>query len=173
LQELNILCRFRPDLDRDIVLQQLNKELPAVNFTLSAGTMLSQLFDTSKASECANVRPETVANLANVLGNNPRYAGEPTYNQFHEKFLAGIARQQGDIAAAIEHLRAAIGFVPSSELNTMMVTALASSGNFDDAREFIDDALAAGPMHPLRALQWRRDLRGLLNYIDELERVQQ
>jgi predicted Zn-dependent protease len=155
------------------VLRQLGKELPAADFTLTAGTMLSQLFDTSIASDCANVRPETVAALANVLRSNPRYASEPTYNQFHEKLLAGIARYQGDVAAAIEHLRAAIGFVPSSELNMMMVTALASRGNFDDAREFIDDAMAAGPIHPLRALQWRRDLRGLQNYIDELERVQQ
>jgi hypothetical protein len=173
LQELNILCRFRPDLDRDAVLRQLGKELPAADFTLTAGTMLSQLFDTSIASDCANVRPETVAALANVLRSNPRYASEPTYNQFHEKLLAGIARYQGDVAAAIEHLRAAIGFVPSSELNMMMVTALASRGTFDDAREFIDDAMAAGPIHPVRALQWRRDLRGLQNYIDELERVQQ
>jgi hypothetical protein len=173
LQELNILCRYRPDLDRIAVLRQLRDELPSVEFTLTAGTMLSQLFDTAIANGCTDVRPATVADLAIILRDNPRYAGDPHYNQFHEKLLAGIARYQGDLAAAIEHLDAAIGFVPSSELNMMMVTALASGGNFDGARNFIDDAVLAGPAHPLRAMQWRRDLQGLRNYIDELEKLQQ
>ena len=173
IQELNILCRYRPDLDREAVLQQLRDELPSVEFTLTAGGMLSQLFSTAAATNCADVQPGTVADLAIILRDNPRYAGDPHYNQFHEKLLAGIARYQGDLASAIEHLRAAIAFEPSSELNMMMVTALASSGNFDGAREFIDDATRAGPRQPLRAMQWRRDLQGLRNYIDELEKLQQ
>ena len=55
----------------------------------------------------------------------------------------------------------------------MMVTALAGEGDFDAAREFIDDALANGPLHPLRAWQWRRDLQGLHAYVDELEKAKQ
>lgn len=173
LQELNISCSYLPELDRSLVEQQLAQELPAVDYTLTAGTMLSQLFDTAAAAKCADVQPDTIAALAAILRDNPRYAGDPTYNQFHERLLAGIARQQGDNAAAIEHVRAAIAFLPSSELNMMMTTALASSGNFDAARQFIDDAQTAGPRHPLRAYLWQRDLRELRVYINELEKVQQ
>jgi hypothetical protein len=173
LQELNLLCRYQPDLDRGAVLAQLGRELPAVDFTYTAGNMLSQLLDTSVEIDCPDVRPETVAALAVMLHDNPRYVGDPTYNQFHEKLLAAIARFQGDMDAAFGHLRAAIEFQPSSELNMMMVTGLASVGNFDAAREFIDDAISAGPINPLGAVQWRRNLHGLKNYIDELEKVQQ
>lgn len=173
LQELNISCRYLPALDRDLVVQQLRQDLPAVDFTLTAGTMLSQLFDTVAAGNCADLTPDAVAALATILRNNPRYAGDPTYNQFHEKLLAAIARQQGDTATAIEHLRAAIAFLPSTDLNMMMVTALAGSGNFDAARQFIDDAKSVGPRHPLRARLWQRDLRELRDYINDLENVQQ
>ena len=172
LQELNISCRYLPELDRSLVVQQLGQELPAADYTLTAGTMLSQLFDTAAAGNCTDLRPDTVAALAVILRDNPRYAGDPTYNQFHEKLLAAIARQQGDNAAAIEHVRAAIALLPSSELNMMMTTALAGSGNFDAARQFIDDAQTAGPRHPIRAYFWQRDLRELRDYINELEKVQ-
>ena len=172
LQELNISCRFLPELDRSFVIQQLGQQLPAVDYTLTAGTMLSQLFDTAVAGNCADLQPDTVATLAVILRDNPRYAGDPTYNQFHERLLAGIARQQGDLAAAIEHVRAAIALLPSRELNMMMVTALAGRGNFDAARQFIDDARTSGPRHPLRARLWQRELRELQDYINELEKVQ-
>jgi len=54
----------------------------------------------------------------------------------------------------------------------MMVTALAGRGNFDAARQFIDDARTSGPRHPLRARLWQRELRELQDYINELEKVQ-
>jgi hypothetical protein len=171
LQELNLLCRYATDSDHSQVLHQLDNNLAKVEFTFTAGTMLSQLFDGVVASECHDVRPDTVAAIATQLRNNPRYVAEPGYNQFHEKLLAGIARYQGDNAAAIEHVRAAISYRPSSELNMMMVTALASDGDFDAANKFIDDARVGGPLNPLHALKWRRDLDGLRAYIDELERL--
>ena len=115
---------------------------------------------------------DTVATIATQLRNNPRYVAEPRYNQFHEKLLASIARYEGDNAAAIEHLRLAISFSPSSELNMMMVTALASDDDFDAAKVFIDDARANGPPNPLHAFQWQRELNGLRAYIDELERLE-
>jgi len=173
VQELNLLCRYRPDLDRSAVLHELQSGLPQADFSYTAGNMLSQLFDASIATDCPGVGPETVAGLAQLLHDNPRYAGDPGYNQFHEKLLAAIARYQGDLDTAIAHVRAAIGYQPSSELNMMMVTALAGAGDFAAARDFIENAAKAGPLNPIRAWQWQRDLRGLRLYTDELEKVQQ
>ena len=55
----------------------------------------------------------------------------------------------------------------------MMVTTLAGVGNFDAAREYIDDVRVAAPRNPLQAANWHRDLDELAVYIDELEKVWQ
>lgn len=173
IQELNLLCRYAGQADHSRVLGHLDRELPRVDFTYTAGTMLSQLFDATIVSNCSGVNENTVVALANALLSNPRYVADPGYNQFHAKLLAGIARYQGDYEATIEHLRTAIAYRPSSELNMMMVTALGGAGDFDAAFKFIDDAKTTGPRNPLQALMWRRDLEGLRIYIVELEKVNQ
>jgi hypothetical protein len=173
LQALNLLCRIDATADHSALLRHLQQELPSVDFTYTAGTMLSELFSASVASNCRTVPPASVVKLAQALHSNPRYAFDPVYNQFHEKLLAGIARFQGDDAATIRHLRAAISYQASTELNMMMVTALADASDFDAARNFIDDARAGAPANPLHAIQWRRELDQLSAYLDELEKVSQ
>ncbi len=170
IQELNLRCRIMPDADHTVVLQQLERLLPGVDFTFTAGRMLSQLFDTVAAAECRGVDPGTVAALAERLRGNPRYAQHPAYNQFHHKLLAGIARQSGDLEQTIGELERAIGYGATSELNMLMVATLGSAGDFDAAREFIDGAQSAAPLNPVRSIAWRRDLDNLRDYIDELER---
>ncbi len=170
IQELNLRCRVMPNADHGQVMQQLERELPAVDFTYTAGRMLSQLFDTVVAVDCRGINPETVAALAERLRGNPHYVQHPGYNQFHHKLLAGIARQSADLEQTIDQLERAIGYGASSELNMLMVATLGSAGNFDAARGFIDDARSSAPLNPLRAIAWHRDLDNLREYIDELER---
>ena len=173
IQELNLLCRYARDASHAQVVEQLERELPNVDFTYTAGKMLSQLFDGIVVTECPDVNLDTVVALARTLRSNPRYAADPVYNRFHYKLLAGIARYQGDQAATIDNLRNALTYGPSGELNMMMVTALGGDGDFDAAYDFIDDAKNNAPTNPLRAIKWRRDLDGLRAYIDELEKLQQ
>ena len=173
IQELNLLCRYARDADHSQTIEQLYRELPNVEFTYTAGKMLSQLFDGVVATDCPDVSLDTVVALARTLRSNRRYAADPIYNQFHFKLLAGIARFQGDEAATIDFLRKAIGYWPTGELNMMMVTALGGGGDFDAAYKFIDDAKNNAPTNPLYAITWRRDLDGLRAYIDELEKLQQ
>jgi hypothetical protein len=173
IQELNLLCRYARDASHAQVVEQLERELPNVDFTYTAGKMLSQLFDGIVVTECPDVNLDTVVALARTLRSNPRYAADPSYSLFHYKLLAGIARYQGDHTATVDNLRKALTYGPSGELNMMMVTALAGDGNFDAAHDFIDDAKNNAPTNPLRAIKWRRDLDGLRAYIDELEKLQQ
>lgn len=170
IPELNLRCRYLPGEDHGQVVEQLLRGLPEATFTYTAGSMLSELTTTVSATACNGIGPDTLRALAESLRSNPRYARDRLYNQFHFRLLAAIARRDGDIRGAIEALQKAIEYAPSSELNMMMVTALADAGNFDAAREFIDDALLQGPQHPLRALRWRRDLEGLRAYTRELEK---
>jgi protein O-mannosyl-transferase len=169
IQELNLLCLNSPASDHGQVLDQLERELPVVDFTYTAGNMLSQLFDTAASRRCNSVDTARVAALAEILRSNPRYAGDALYNQFHHKLLAGIFRHRGDHAASIDHVERAIAYYPTSELNMMMVTALGGLGQFDAAQEFIDGALKRGPVNPLKAVKWRHDLEELRAYIQELE----
>jgi hypothetical protein len=173
IQELNLRCMYLPDQDHAAVFAELERELPAVDFTYTAGTMLSEFFSTVIARECNGVDFDTVVELADLLLRNPRYVNDRLYNQFHHKLLAGIARQQGDDAAALEHLQRAIGFGPSSELNSMTVTMLAGAGEFAAANAVIDDAMRQRPGNLLRAAAWQRELQKLRDYVRELERYSQ
>ena len=170
IQELNLLCRVAPGQDHSAVLNELRRDLPGADFTYSAGTMLSQLLDAVAAGDCNGVDLATVGELADILQANPRYALNPSYNQFHHKLLAGIARLQGEFAASIDQLEQAIAYKPSSELNMMMVTALAGAGDFAAATDFIDSASERSPRNPMRALVWHRRLQKLRAYVRELER---
>ena len=153
-----------------MVVEELHRGLPTAEFTLTAGTMLSQLFDTVSAGTCNGIDTQTLVGIADRMLTNPRYAAVPGYLQFHYRLLAGIARREDRLEEAIAHLERAIGVQGSSELNMMMVTALGDSGQYDRARNFIQDAMRAAPRNPVRSLQWSRDLENLREYIDELER---
>ena len=151
-------------------LDKLRRELPGVDFTHTAGTMLSQLFSTVTSGNCNGIDLESVASLAKTLQRNPRYAMVPGYNQFHHKLMAGIVRQQGDFGATIDHLEEAIAYRTSAELNMMMVTALAGAGDFRGADDFINNAMLDKPVNPLKALAWQRNLEGLRVYVREFEK---
>jgi tetratricopeptide (TPR) repeat protein len=170
IQELNLRCLAMPAADHSAVVGQLHQSLPTSDFTLSAGTMLSQLFDTLVTRDCNEVDTQTLLGIADRLLANPRYAAVPGYVQFHYRLLAGVARRQDRLQDAIGYVEKAISVMPSSELNMMMVTALADAGDYQQAREFIDDALEAPPRNPVRAVKWARDLENLREYVDELER---
>jgi hypothetical protein len=84
--------------------------------------------------------------------------------------LAFIAWEKGDYVATIDHIRQAIAYWPTFELNMMMVTVLLDAGNLAAARNFVDDAEDLAPVNPVKAMMWRRDLNNLREHIRKLER---
>jgi len=170
IQELNIRCLVMPAEDHSLVIRQLHQQLPSADFTFTAGRMLSQLTSTVASRDCRGVDLQTVEEISMALLENPRYAAVPGYQQFHHKLLASLARQQGRMDVALDQLKQAIGWQPAADLNMMMVTALADDGQFDNARQFIESAMRSAPRNPFWARSWRRQLRELRDYVDELER---
>ena len=170
IQELNLRCLAMPAADHGLVVEQLHRDLPAAEFTLTTGRMLSQLFDTLVARQCNGVDTQTLLDIADSVLANPRYAAVTDYRQYHYRLLAGVARQQGRHQEAIAYVQQAIAVKRSPELNMMMVTALGSAGEYEKAREYIGEALTRAPSNPIRAFRWRRDLHDLREYIDSLER---
>lgn len=171
IAELNILCMAVPDQDHRQLVADTGKLLARVDFSYTAGKMLSQLSDTAALGECQGVTLDTVVQLANQLHSNWRYVDDPLYNRFHHKLMAGIARRSGDYATTVDNLEKAIALGMSTELNMMMATTLSGAGNFDAAYAFLDSAEAGKPWNPLRAFVWRRKLEELRTYVRELEKL--
>jgi hypothetical protein len=171
IQQLNLNCLTGNTKDDTRLARELLGTLPSVDFTYTAGGMLSQLFSTTRKVDCPGIDAAAVAELATALRSNPRYIGDPLYNQFHYKLLAAIAHSAGDDDTAIADLETAISYRPSSELNTMMVTALAGNGRLSEARAFIEEAEGNRPRYPLQAIAWQRDLNRLRKYLDEVARA--
>lgn len=169
IQELNLRCIISPAEPLSDELGEIEALLADVDFSYSAGKMLSQLFTTTTAVPCVDVRPRSVIQLATALRDNARYKNDPSYNQFHHKLLASIYRHLGNTQATRDHLEKAIEFRISAELVMMMTMTLAEANENAQAREFLAIAAAQTPRNPFLAISWRQNIDDLLNYLDALE----
>lgn len=165
---LNLSCMIAPKADHRAVVLELKRLLKDVNFSYSAGTMLSELFTTVSRITCNGVDNKTVQSLAQSLISNRRYSSDDAFNGLHQQLLARILRDEGDYEQAIHHLQNAIAYRPSPDLNMMVVTTYAGSMDFDAARAFINAARRNSPRHPIKRFVWSNQLDELTLYIDEL-----
>jgi hypothetical protein len=170
IQELNLYCIIAPQEDHRATVAELETLLKKVDFSYTAGTMLSQLLTTAIAADCNDVDVDTVRNLARSLLSNPRYVGDGGYNHLHHQLMARMSRHEGNFEDAIAHLEKAAQFKRSSELNMMVVTTLADAKDFDGARRYIDEARRNAPIRPVKRYLWQHELDALGNYVVELER---
>ena len=170
IQELNLSCIISPEADHRTTVSELRGLLRNVDFTYTAGTMLSDLTTTVTRVDCNDVDGDIVGQLAAALADNPRYKNDIGYQQLHQQLLARLSRQAGDFAQTIRHLENAIELKPSSDLNMMMVTTYADAKDFNRARTYIEEARRRRPSNPLRDIVWQNELDELSLYIDELER---
>jgi hypothetical protein len=169
ISELNLLCQYAPEQDHRRVIEHLERELPTVGYTHIATWSLSELLVTASDATCKGVDFATVASLAKKLHSNPLYASQAIYNLFYYKTLAYIAWERGDYDATIEHSRQASAHGQRADINVMMVMAMAANGEFDAARDFIDKTRALGPVNPVKAAMWQRDLDSLSEYVRKLK----
>jgi tetratricopeptide (TPR) repeat protein len=169
LLQLNLLCQYAPKQDQRWVLDRLERDLPAVGYVRTAPLMLFELLNTTSRRSCNAVDAETVASLATVLRDNPRYESEPSFNRDYHKLLAEIAHRRGQYEEEIDHLRRALTYWPTSNLNAKMVRALIDADDFDRAREFINESRDLAPANPIMAMRWQRDLESLHKYVREKE----
>ncbi|MGB5512042.1 MAG: hypothetical protein WBM87_10065 [Woeseiaceae bacterium] len=169
IQELNLMCKTRPEELQSTQVEEVSAQLANGRLFFVAPQMLLELFATASELKCPAVSPETVMRMAEVLRDNPEYAGHPRYNMIHQMLLASMQQQLGDEAAAIGHLRKAYEFLPSEDVVLMMTVTLAPSGDTAGAREFLDKAARDTPANPIRALRWRRLINRLYDYVDALE----
>jgi hypothetical protein len=171
IPELNLLCQTAPVESHSELVGYLESALPSVAFSNAPGEMLDQLLTTSTDTNCADVDPSVVAELAAAVMENPRFNANIRYNQFHHTLMARIARISGDTDATLEHLARAMEVLPTDDLNMMTVSALVDAGRYDDARQFIDDAAQKLPRQPLKRYNSAKNLDELSTYVNELEKL--
>jgi hypothetical protein len=168
IPQLELLCQIAPEKDHRQIVQQLERQLPTVDFRYASAKMLSDLYSTTLNTKCG-IDPETVISLTEALLTNARYAKDPLHNQFYHRTLADHAQGLGKYDVTIEHLEKAIAYQPALELNKMMVRAMGKAGRIVDAYRFIDDAESRAPLNPFKAVMWRRDLDRLRAYIRQID----
>lgn len=169
LLELNLLCRYASGQDHDWIIEKLRRDLPNIDYTYTMAWMLFELLDTTSGKACNSIDADTVVSIATIIHNNPRYRNDPIYNRAYWKLLARIAQQRGQYQQEIEHLRRAIDYGASTDINRSMVMALVDSDDIDAARKFIDEAEVIAPANPIMAMRWRRDLDFLRTYVRDAE----
>jgi tetratricopeptide (TPR) repeat protein len=171
LPELNLACTLNPSGDHAALLVYLRSELPLAAFTLTTGEMLDQLLSAAVSSNCEDVTPATIADLATAVMENPRYAASIRYNQIHHTLLARTANVSGDIEKTLEHLSRAAEIGRSDDLNMMIITTLVAAGRFDEAREYVGKAAEDLPRLPLQRYNSKTNLDELKIYVEESERL--
>lgn len=172
LQKLNIRCLYFPDDDQRSTVRTVANALETAEYTNGAATVLSRLARTVVDKDCNGADLDTVRALAITLQKNPRYRNDTLYNHVHHQVLAEIENRSGNFERALHHLNIAMSYMPSSDLNTKVTTALAATRQFDTARHFIAKARRNPPTDPLKRLEWRINLTDLANYIDAVEKNQ-
>ena len=169
IQELNLSCIAAPEGDHRETVAELQELLPRASFSITAASMLSQLFTTTRQLSCNTVDSSTVKTLAQTLMGNPKYANSKSYRRLHNQLMASILRQQGELDRAVQHLRAAMALERSSTINMMIVTTYTGGGDFTSARAYIQEARDTGPWHPVQAWLWQKDLDELSGYVDAMQ----
>ncbi|HZD51554.1 MAG TPA: hypothetical protein VE175_00775 [Woeseiaceae bacterium] len=168
IPELSLACIDSPEADHTPLVADLRNMLKDAAFNYTVVTMLSELFTTAADVHCDGVDAATVRSLAETLLSNPRYRNDRKYNQLHHQLIARTFRERGKYDEAIGHLRTAMEYQPSPDLNMMIVTTYADAGDFASAREFIEEARQRAPWQPMKRFVWLARLDELSVYIRHL-----
>jgi len=171
IPELNLSCLLAPGQDHSELIAYLQKTLPGVDFSVSAGNMLDQLLTTAATGQCTGLSPEVVGDLAAALMSNPLYDANPASRQFHCMLMARVARIQGDTDATLAYLSRAMDYGTSDNLDMMTVTTLVAAQRYGEARDFIAGAAERLPRQPIKRIAGTRNLEELSQYVDAAEQL--
>lgn len=169
LHELAVSCRLDSERDYTKLIADLEKTLPSIRFDYSVGTMLDNLMLAISETGCTAVDRATVKRLAEAVASNPVYADNDHFMHAYHLLMAGMALEQGDQGEAMRELQRAKSVMRTNKVDSLIVSRLTAESRFDEARDYIDEADDALPLHPLRRLSASISLNQLRREVDELE----
>lgn len=166
LYELKLSCEVRPQYDHTGLVDGLRRSLQHADFTY---TTLSVLSDLTDYPDCNGVTNTTIGELALALNQNPRYERDPIYNHLHHMLMGQLAQQDGNFELAISHLKQAMKYRWTNDLNLMIVLTYISQQQFEEAHQHIEEARENAPLHPLRRYVWYTKLGELTELLTSSE----
>ena len=169
LHELAVSCRLNSERDYTTVIVDLEKSLPSIKFDQSVSTLLDNLMLAISETGCTTVDRAAGERLAKAVASNPVYANNDRYMHSHHLLMAGIALEQGDQNKAMQELQRAKSAMRTNMVDALIVSRLAAESRFDEARDYIDEADDALPLHPLRRLSTTIALKQLRREVEVLE----
>ena len=169
IYELSLSCMIEPGKDHRRKVAELERSVQSVDFSYSTVTLLEDLLEQANNTRCNGVDSDVVRSLAQSVLRNPSYKINRSYNQRHQQLMALIAQIEGDTDQAIGHLEQAIEYMPSNELNKMMIVSYVAEHDYDAARAFVVDARRSAPFGPMKRFVWLGKLQALNDYIDASE----
>ena len=169
LHELAVSCRLDSERDYSQVIADLEKSLPSIRFDNSVGNMLDNLMLAISETGCTTIDRATGKRLAEAVASNPVYANSDRYMHAYHLLMAGIALEQGDQSEALRELRRAKSVMRTNMVDALIVSRLTAESRFDEARDYIDEADDALPLHPLRRLSATIALKQLRREVEALE----
>lgn len=169
IYELQLSCALDPRQDHSRTVAELERSLAHVKFSFATVTMLNDLLEATRNTACNGVDISAVKRLAESVMKNPLYDVNVRYKERHHQLMALIAQHEDNVDQAIGHLEQAIDYVPSTEVNEMMVVTYVAENDFDAARAFLDKARRNAPYDPMKRFVWLDKLDSLSHYIDRIE----
>jgi protein O-mannosyl-transferase len=169
LQILLISCQVQPESDHRGEAEQIAKDLPQIDFNLSAATALEQLYQLASMKRCPGIDYPMVYKLGLSLTENPRFNAAIVQHNIHI-VLARTAIEQRDFGRTMQHIEEALQIYHNSHTLTLAVGILNSGGRHDISWELLQDARARPlPRNPLRAKQWAEALNKLEAHLLSVE----
>ena len=158
LQILLVSCQIQPNTDYTEEVELLEERFASIHFNHSVVAALDQLYQLAKMERCPSVDASVVYTLGQRLLDNPRFNSAIIRHNLHV-LLARIAMDQRDFGLTMSHIDEALRIYPNSHTLILAIGILNSGGRHDISWELLQEAREKGrPKHPLRALQWARDL---------------
>jgi protein O-mannosyl-transferase len=158
LQILVISCQVEPEADHSETIELLAQHLPIANFDFAVPSALRQLGELVRENQCPSIHGSAVYRLGAALLENPRYSHPRIRHGIH-LVMANVGIDQRDFQLAMSHIEAALDLHFHPDTLLLAIGMLISGGLHQAAWDLFEEARdREPPRHPLRALQWQRDL---------------
>jgi hypothetical protein len=160
LQILALSCVLEPK-EAYQELEIIKANLSSANFEHGTFEAIQRLYRMAKDEQCDPVDRRTVYDLAAMTAANPKFQAVPVALHNLHVLMSEEAFAQRNLDLTMHHIEAALSVHYPMTTLMFAVQTLNSAGLYSAAEDFVRQAHAHEPRHPLQAAVWRQQIAGL------------
>ncbi|MDP3668896.1 MAG: hypothetical protein Q8R69_04300 [Telluria sp.] len=173
IQALTLACAMQPDSDHSELATALISQVKTAQFDNDLPQNLLELQRLLLKEPCTGVDLETIEALTQNTLTNPVYASSArTKNNLHA-VLTELAIAQKDFGKTMTHIEDSLRIMPTLDTLRLAIKVLTAAGRTDLGQGFIDMTRKGMPKHPIKRLDWQRQLDQLERQLAEVNATQQ